>query len=335
MPTVNGYPYHIPYALGNPMKFDVSLTKDGRWLLPTGIYPHLLHAWCQFLQCSPESGSIRDAIARWDSAELDEMAAKKNLVSALCLSADEWMKHPQGQQLAKAPLVEIVKIGDREPEPFSPAARPLKGLRVLSATHVVAGNVKSRMLAEQGSEVLQLVDPQSFEHEALYIDACLGFQSSWLDLKQPEGRQRALELARRADVFVENFRGRSMSNLGLSPQELAARRPGIIYASGRCDSYDGPWAHRGGFDMEALCSSGFTIEEGTPDRPTFQPTLIMNDYIAGYIGAAGIQAALIRRAKEGGSYHVRVNLTRCAMWFMSLGVLERDSIHAPGKNTNC
>ena len=56
--------------------------------------------------------------------------------------------------------------------------------------------------------------------------------------------------------------------------------------------------------------------------------MIMNDYIAGYIGAAGIQAALIRRAKEGGSYHVRVNLTRCAMWFMSLGVFERDAIHA-------
>jgi crotonobetainyl-CoA:carnitine CoA-transferase CaiB-like acyl-CoA transferase len=283
------------------------------------------------LRCSPESGNVRDAIATWDSAELDEAAAKKNLVFAVCLSADEWLKHPQGQQLAKAPLVEIVKIGDSEPVPFRPAARPLKGLRVLSATHVVAGNVMSRTLAEQGAEVLHLVDPQSFEHESLYIDACVGFQSSWLDLKQPEGRQRALELARRADVFVENFRGRCMSNLGLSPQELAARRPGIVYASGRCYSYDGPWANRGGFDMEALCSSGFTMEEGTPDQPAFPPTLIMNDFIAGYVGAAGIQAALIRRAKEGGSYHVRVNLTRCAMWFMSLGVLERDAIHAVGE----
>jgi CoA-transferase family III len=234
-------------------------------------------------------------------------------------------------ELAQAPLVEIVKIGDSEPVPFRPAARPLKGLRVLSATHVVAGNVMSRTLAEQGAEALHLVDPQSFEHESLYIDACAGFQSSWLDLKQPEGRERALELARRADVFVENFRGHSMSKLGFSPQELAARRPGIIYASGRCYSYDGPWAHRGGFDMEALCSSGFTIAEGTPDRPAFPPTMIMNDYIAGYIGAAGIQAALIRRAKEGGSYHVRVNLTRCAMWFMSLGLFERNAIHADGE----
>ncbi len=91
-----------------------------------------------------------------------------------------------------------------------------------------------------------------------------------------------------------------------------------------------PGPHRGGLDMEALCSSGFTIEEGTPDRPAFPPTMIMNDYIAGYICEAGIQAALIRRAREGGSYHVRVNLTRW-MWFMSLGVLERDAIHAAGE----
>jgi crotonobetainyl-CoA:carnitine CoA-transferase CaiB-like acyl-CoA transferase len=83
--------------------------------------------------------------------------------------------------------------------------------------------------------------------------------------------------------------------------------------------------------MEALCSSGFTMAERTPDQPAFPPTLIMNDFIVGHVGAAGIQAALIRRAKEGGSYHVRVNLTRCAMWFMSLGLLERDAIHAVGE----
>ena len=77
--------------------------------------------------------------------------------------------------------------------------------------------------------------------------------------------------------------------------------------------------------MEALCVTGFATEEGTPDRPQFPPTHVMNDFIAGYLGAAGIQAALIRRAKEGGSYHVRVNLARCAMWFMSLGAFDKNA----------
>jgi crotonobetainyl-CoA:carnitine CoA-transferase CaiB-like acyl-CoA transferase len=57
----------------------------------------------------------------------------------------------------------------------------------------------------------------------------------------------------------------------------------------------------------------------------------MNDYIAGYLGTAGIQAALIRRAKEGASYHVRVNLARCAMWFMSLGAFDKNAAAHSGE----
>ncbi|MBV8329442.1 MAG: CoA transferase, partial [Verrucomicrobia bacterium] len=74
-----------------------------------------------------------------------------------------------------------------------------------------------------------------------------------------------------------------------------------------------------GFDMEAVTVTGFTMAEGGGQRPRFPPTFVMNDYIAGYIGAAGLIAALRRRAREGGSYHVRVSLARAAMWFMRLG----------------
>jgi crotonobetainyl-CoA:carnitine CoA-transferase CaiB-like acyl-CoA transferase len=56
----------------------------------------------------------------------------------------------------------------------------------------------------------------------------------------------------------------------------------------------------------------------------------MNDYIAGYLGNAGVIAALRRRARDGGSYHVRVNLSRCAMWFMSLGQVDEAELVNPG-----
>ena len=156
-------------------------------------------------------------------------------------------------------------------------------------------------------------------------DPCAGFTSSaWMNLKDPEALKRAYELAADADVFVESYRGGKMAKLGLSPEELAARRPGIVYASVKAYSHDGPWADRAAFDMEALCVTGFTTLEGTPEKPQFPVTNVMNDFIAGYIGAAGVQAALIRRAKEGGSYEVRVNLARCAMWFNSLGTFDTD-----------
>jgi crotonobetainyl-CoA:carnitine CoA-transferase CaiB-like acyl-CoA transferase len=326
IPTVNGYPYQLPYWIDNPMGFDLYRTKDGRLFLPTGAYPRLLNDMCSFLRCGPDHDQIAEAVSKWDSAELEEAAAAAGLVFAFVRTPEEWAAHPQGKQLAQRPLVEIVKIGDSDPEPFTPAARPLSGLRVLAATHVIAGNVMARTLAEHGAEVLQIAHPEEFENEGLMQDPCAGFTSSaWLDLKQPEALKRAYELAADADVFVESYRGRKIADLGLSPDELAARRPGIVYASARAYSYDGPWADRGGFDMEALCVTGFTTEEGTPEQPKFPPTYVMNDFIAGYLGAAGIQAALIRRAKEGGSYHVRVNLARCAMWFNSLGTFDKDA----------
>jgi crotonobetainyl-CoA:carnitine CoA-transferase CaiB-like acyl-CoA transferase len=331
-PTINGYPYQLPYFIGNPMGFDLYRTKDGRFFLPTGAYPRLLANMCTFLRCSPDKDSITAAVSQWDSRELADAAAAAGLVFALVRTPEEWAAHPQGKQLTEKPVVEIVKIGESDPEPFMPAARPLSGLRVLSATHVIAGNVMSRTLAEHGAEVLQIAHPEEFEHEALIQDPCAGFASNaWLDLKQADARQKAYELAAGADVFVESYRTRKISSLGLSPEELAARRPGIVYASARCYTYDGPWANRAGFDMEALCVTGFTTEEGTPDQPAFPPTHVMNDYIAGYLGAAGIQAALIRRAKEGGSYHVRVNLARAAMFFMSLGTFDKNASAPAGE----
>src|SRR5262249_51528559 len=99
---------------------------------------------------------------------------------------------------------------------------------------------------------------------------------------------------------------------------------GTIYCSVRGYGYDGLWANRAGFDMEALCVSGFTFVEGTPDHPRFPVTKVMNDFIAGYLGAAAITAALIRRSKEGGSYHVKIGLTGNAMCYQRLGVLDLD-----------
>jgi crotonobetainyl-CoA:carnitine CoA-transferase CaiB-like acyl-CoA transferase len=235
MPTINGYPYQMPYRIDNPMGFDLYRTKDGRWFPPTGAYPRLLANMRTFLNCSPDKDSITKAVSQWDGEELDEAVADKELVFALIRTPEEWAAHPQGKLLAEKPVVEIVKIGDSDPEPFTLAASPLSGLRVLSATHVIAGNVMSRTLAEHGAEVLQIAHPEEFEHEALAQHPCAGFTSSaWLDLTQPDARQKAYQLGAGADVFVESYRTRKITDLGLSPEELAARRPGIVYGSARC-----------------------------------------------------------------------------------------------------
>ena len=84
----------------------------------------------------------------------------------------------------------------------------------------------------------------------------------------------------------------------------------------------GPWADRPGFDQNGQVASGFAAKEGEPGRPKFSPVFYVADLMTGYLAAAGMMAALLRRAEEGGSYHVKLFLTRSAMWVQSLGFLD-------------
>lgn len=72
--------------------------------------------------------------------------------------------------------------------------------------------------------------------------------------------------------------------------------------------------------------SGVRVLAGMDGRPALPSTLLINDHVAGYLGAAGAMAALIRRAREGGSYHVSISLTRAAMWYQSLGMMDRAAL---------
>jgi crotonobetainyl-CoA:carnitine CoA-transferase CaiB-like acyl-CoA transferase len=84
--------------------------------------------------------------------------------------------------------------------------------------------------------------------------------------------------------------------------------------------------------MNGSAASGLMAIEGTTDEPRLPVTGLINDYITGYMGAIGASAALVRRATEGGSWHVTVSLTRTAMWCASLGLVdpalaESDDVH--------
>ena len=328
-PTVGGYPYQMLFAdpRVNPMLFGMFPTKDGRWYLPTAAYPHMVPDWLGLLGCSLNARSVTEAIAQWNAQELEDAAADRGMIGSICRTPEEWLAHEQGSLLARTPMIEIVKIGDSEPE--MPKAlvpdRPLSGVRVASFTHVIAGQVVGRTLAEQGAEILHLTRPE-FEYDVGWIDTTPGFRSAWMDLTKKDYAAKGGEILRGADVLVENYRGRKLADLGFSAEEVAAVRPGIIYASIRAFGWEGPWAQRGGFDMDANCCTGYTVLEGTRDKPELPPTKILNDYVAGYLTACGVLAALKMRAEHGGSYHVRASLSRYSMWYSQLGLFDRDEV---------
>ena len=324
-PTIGGYPYQTLFAAPsfNPISFGIYPTKDGKWYLPTAAYPHAIPDWIGLLRCEFNAKGVGNAIARWDAQELEDAAAERGMIGSICRSPEEWLSHPQGAILAETPLIEIVKIGESEPElpPLKDKTRPLSGLKVASFTHVIAGMVVGRTLAEQGTQVLHMARPE-YDYDALYEDTSVGTRSTWIDLTRRDYLEKAQELLRSTDVMVENFRGRKIARFGLSADEVARLRPGVIYASIRPFGWEGPWAQRGGFDMDANCCSGYTVAEGSKDHPRLPPTVVLNDYLAGYLTAMGVIAALILRAKQGGSYHVRASLARYSMWYSELGLFD-------------
>src|SRR6516165_7904850 len=109
MPTINGYPYQLPYwidpsyQIDNPMGFDFYRTRDGKFFLPTGAYPRLFSSMANFLGCAPNKKSLAEAVSKWDSEELDEAAAEAGVVFAIVRTPEEWANHPQGKQLADRP----------------------------------------------------------------------------------------------------------------------------------------------------------------------------------------------------------------------------------------
>ena len=321
-PTLNGGNLQGPFILGKPLGFQVFETKDGRLVTPTGIYPHHFIGFLALIGAGPEPQQIAQRIRTFDSLELEQMVGEAGMIMGIHRTSAEWAAHPQGQAIANIPIVEIIKIGESDPIAWAnnPAA-PLSGIRVLSNSHVIASTTASRTLAGYGAEVLHVAREQGFEHEALVVDVNVGMRSTMLDLKNPEQNRVQQRLVPRADVFVEGFRGRKMEELGFGVEQVARMKPGIVYLSVRPYGWEGPWKMYAGFDMEALTVTGFTLIQGGGQRPRFPPTFVMNDYIAGYMGAAGVIAALRRRAREGGSYHVRVHLARCSTWFQSLGQL--------------
>lgn len=325
-PTVGGYPYQLYFVdpkVNNPLGFNMFPTKDGRWYLPTAAYPLEVPPWMELLKADLNKESMAAAIAQWNGLDLENAAAERGMIGALVRTPEEWYAHPQGQYLAQTPMIEIVKIGDSDPElpPLVDPSRPLSGIKVAAFTHIIAGPTAARTLAEQGAQVLHMARPE-YDYDSLVQDLYLGFRSTWMDLTQEAYKAKALEVLKGADVVIENFRDRKIADLGLSAEEVAAVRPGIIYTSLRAFGWEGPFQGRGGFDMDANCTSGYAVLEGSEDHPLLPPTVILNDYLAGYLTALGVVAALIMRAKHGGSYHVRVSLTRFSMWYSQLGVYD-------------
>ncbi|MEE2934225.1 MAG: CoA transferase [Pseudomonadota bacterium] len=298
--------------------------KDGRWYLPHFNLPHLHDRVISVLQCESNANAVAKAVSRWDSHELEEAVATARACGSIVRSNSEWLRHPHGAMLSLKPLVEIEKIGETDPIPFPKGKRPLDGIRVLDLTRILAGPIAARTLAENGANVLMVTAehlPQVPEH---VMDTSHGKRSCFLNLNKEKELETLKKLSMQADVFSQGYRPGIMEKHGLSPEQLASERPGIIYLSISCYGHGGPFSDRGGWEQIAQSATGICLDNGVnvgDGRPKLLPASAC-DYTTGYNGAYGVLLALARRAREGGSYHVRVSLCRSGMFIYQQGHVE-------------
>jgi len=128
---------------------------------------------------------------------------------------------------------------------------------------------------------------------------------------------------RETDVFSQGYRPGTLGDRGFSPEALARLRPGIVFVSLCAFSHVGPWASRRGFDTVVQTVSGITNRQGelfpgSAPGPQFYPVSAI-DYLTGYLMAFGALVALARRAREGGSWLVRISLAQTGRWLVGRG----------------
>lgn len=309
-----------------PLSGEFYPTRDGRFVKIELYYPRLRDAMYKVLKCAPTQRAVEAAIMQWDAEELERAIREESGAIGVVRTAAEWLAHPVGRRLAAKPVVEVEKIGESDPIPLpKKGEKPLSGIRVLDCTHVIGGPITGRTLAEFGADVLHLSKPNYPDHMNWRMETDIGKRAAYCDFDDPSDKARFFELLQKTDIFTCSYL--NLDQRGISPRRLAASKPGIIAHELRCFDFEGEWANFRGFDMMAVTVSGYVDAEGAVDAPMMPVQVIFADYLAAYAGSAGIAAALLRRATEGGSYQVRVSLTRMCMWAQELGLLDSTALN--------
>ncbi len=302
-------------------------TKDGRWFLPHFGLPNLRERVLNVLGCEATPAAVAAAVAKWDGVDLENAIDEARACGAMVRTNEEWLAHPHGKVLAQKPIVEIIKIGDSDPEPLPAGDRPLSGIRVLDATRILAGPMAARTLAEHGADVL-MVSAEHLPYIPEHVtDTSHGKRSCFLDLRKSDDAATMRKLVGSADVFTNSYRLGALAKLGFGAEDVAALRPGIVYVSINCYGADGPFSHRAGWEQMGQTVTGILHANGD-GKPKLLPAPAC-DYTTGYLAAYGALVALARRARDGGSYHVRVSLCQSGMFIFRQGKVAPDSPVTP------
>jgi crotonobetainyl-CoA:carnitine CoA-transferase CaiB-like acyl-CoA transferase len=201
---------------------------------------------------------------------------------------------------------------------------PLAGLLVADFSRILAGPYATMLLADLGAEVVKVEGPGGDDTRTwqppvrdgvstYYLGVNRNKRSVALDLADPADAAAAQELARRADVLVENFKPGGLARFGLDYETVAAGNPAVVYASISGFGSGPQGAPLPGYDLIVQAISGLMSLTGAPDGDPYRAGVAVFDVMAGLHATIGVLSALHRRTGTGRGQHVEVNLLSSAL----------------------
>ncbi len=214
---------------------------------------------------------------------------------------------------------------------------PLAGLLVADFSRILAGPYASMLLADLGAEVVKVESPAGDDTRSwqppvrdgvatYYLGVNRNKRSVALDLKDPDDVATAQELARRADIVMENFRPGGLERFGLDYDTVAAGNPKVVYASISGFGTTEQGRVLPGYDLIVQAMSGLMSLTGSPDGEPYRAGISVFDVMAGLHATIGILAALSSRHETGRGQHVEVNLMSSAL----SGLVNQSSAYVAG-----
>ena len=215
--------------------------------------------------------------------------------------------------------------------------QPLKGIRVLDASHVVAGPFASYQLCLLGAEVIRIdrIRGEDFvryhggtdEMKAAGLGASFVSQNAGksciqLNLKDPRGIEIAKKLAATSDVMLENFRPGVMEQLGLGYDAIRAVKEDIIYCSLTGYGHDGPMRDAPAYDHIVQGVSGLMSVTGTEESGPLRMGIPITDYLTGLNGAFAVMSALYNRKVTGEGQHLHVTMLASTLPVLGAAAVE-------------
>ncbi|WP_194291346.1 CaiB/BaiF CoA-transferase family protein [Cumulibacter manganitolerans] len=198
---------------------------------------------------------------------------------------------------------------------------PFAGLRVLDLGTVLAGPLAGSLLAELGADVIKVEPPAGDPFRTKGFMYNRGMRSLSVDLRSADGRELFCDLAREADVVIDNFRPGVLDRLGIDYATLSGLNPGIITVSFTGYGEAGPLRAEPGFDPVLQAMSGMMRAQGGDGDPVFL-TMAVNDIASAVLGTFAAAVALYHRGSSGHGQRVTGSLAATSV-FMQSGELTR------------